>query len=182
MIGSEEVGKAPDTSFLCCQRTNCPIFWTFLREPCLSTRFDTTRHSIPRVAVAMSSPSPAYAPYQPNRSSQSFDPNAPPAPPPKPSSQEVSRRSTPAGTQSLIPPPPAQKEEPFGTLGGVFEDPQLPQQARMREAAYAQHSQDPGEQWLPKILEDKSYVMLLHGLLEYQLTSSSPANKISPIS
>jgi hypothetical protein len=51
----------------------------------------------------------------------------------------------------------------------------------MREAAYAQHSQDPGEQWLPKILEDKSYETLLLGLPEYQLTHF-PANKISPTS
>lgn len=102
----------------------------------------------------MSSPSPAYPPYQPHRNSQSFDPNTPPAPPPKPSSQEVSRRSTPAGNQPLPPPPPQQ--EAFGTYGGgrPSDDPQSTQQARMREVAHAQ--QDPGEQWLPKILEDKS--------------------------
>jgi hypothetical protein len=120
----------------------------------------------------MSSPSPAYPPYQPHRNSQSFDPNAPPAPPPKPSSQEVSRRSTPAGSQSLLPPPPAQQQEPFGTHGGGSGDLQLAQQARMREATYAQHSQDPGEQWFPKILEDKSSVTLLLSLPEYQLTRS----------
>jgi hypothetical protein len=114
--------------------------------------------------VAMSASSPAYPPYQPHRNSQSFDPNTPPAPPPKPSSQEVSRRSTPAGSQSLIPPPPAQQQDSFRTHEGGSEDPQFTQQARMREAAYAQHTQDPGEQWLPKILEDKSYVMLLLGL------------------
>ncbi|KAG4428735.1 hypothetical protein IFR05_015785 [Cadophora sp. M221] len=103
----------------------------------------------------MSSPSPAYPPYQPHRNSQSFDPNLPPAPPPKPSSQEVSRRSTPAVNQPLPPPPPSQTQEALGTYGGSSDDPQPSQQARFREGAYAQQTQDPGEQWLPKILEDK---------------------------
>ncbi|KAH8784070.1 hypothetical protein BGZ57DRAFT_884626 [Hyaloscypha finlandica] len=101
--------------------------------------------------------SPAYPPYQPRRNSQSFDPNTPPAPPPKLSSQEVSRRSTPAGSQSLIPPPPTQQlQDHFGTRGGASDDLQHVQQARMNEVAYSQHSQDPGDQWLPKILENKS--------------------------
>lgn len=109
----------------------------------------------------MSSPTPAYPPYQSHRNSQSFDPNLPPAPPPKPSSQEVSRRSTPAGSQPLPLPPPPQLQEAFGTYGGSSEDPQPSQQARLREGVYAQQTQDPGEQWLPKILEDKSSVKLL---------------------
>ncbi len=108
----------------------------------------------------MSSPSPAYPPYQSHRNSQSFDPNLPPAPPPKPSSREVSRRSTPAGSQPLPPPPPPQSQEAFGTYGGGSNGPQLPQQARLLEGVYAQPTQDPGEQWLPKILEDKSSVTL----------------------
>jgi hypothetical protein len=111
----------------------------------------------------MSSPSPAYPPYQPHRNSQSFDPNTPPAPPPKPSSQEVSRRSTPAGSQPLPPPPPPQPEA-FGTYG-ASEDPQSLQQARFSsEVVYAQQIQDPGEHWLPKVLEDKSFVTLRHTL------------------
>ena len=129
----------------------------------------------------MSAPSPAYPPYQPHRNSQSFDPNAPPAPPPKPSSQEVSRRSTPAGNQALIPPPPPQQREQFGIHGGVSDGSQFAQQARMREATYAQQSQDPGEHWLPKILEDKSSVTLLLSLPEHQLTCCT-VNKISPTS
>ncbi|KUJ20238.1 uncharacterized protein LY89DRAFT_579242 [Mollisia scopiformis] len=104
----------------------------------------------------MSSPSPAYAPYASHRNSQSFDPNTPPAPPPKPSSQEVSRRSTPAGSQPLLPPPPPQQQEAFGTYGSTSEDQRPIQQARLHEAARAQQLQDPGEQWLPKVLEDKS--------------------------
>ncbi|TVY20545.1 hypothetical protein LARI1_G001588 [Lachnellula arida] len=109
----------------------------------------------------MSSPT-AYPPYQPHRNSQSFDPNAPPAPPPKPSSQEVSRRSTPAGSQSLPPPPPPQPEG-FGTYG-ASDDPRSFQQARFSssEVLYAEQIQDPGERWLPKILEDKTFVTLRH--------------------
>ncbi|TVY48287.1 hypothetical protein LOCC1_G001444, partial [Lachnellula occidentalis] len=103
----------------------------------------------------MSSPSTAYPPYQPNRNSQVFDPNAPPAPPPKPSSQEISRRSTPAGGQPLPPPPP--QPEGFGTYG-ASDDPRSLQQARFSssEVLYADQIRDPGERWLPKILEDKT--------------------------
>jgi hypothetical protein len=111
------------------------------------------------VIAIMSSPPTAYPPYQPHRNSQSFDPNTPPAPPPKPSSQEVSRRSTPAGSQPLPPPPPPQ--DASGTYGARAEDPQFSQeQARIRDVAYAQHIQDPGEHWLPKVLEDKRSVTL----------------------
>jgi hypothetical protein len=48
------------------------------------------------------------------------------------------------------------------------EDSQLSQQARI---SYAQNIQDPGEQWLPKILEDKSYVTL-------PLSSAPPQNTL----
>ncbi|CZS90875.1 hypothetical protein WAI453_003917 [Rhynchosporium graminicola] len=109
----------------------------------------------------MSSPSPAYPAYQTHRNSQSFDSNLPPAPPPKPSSQEVSRRGTPAGSQPLPPPPPpppqtqTQIQEALGAYRANSEDLQTSQQARFRERQYAQQTQDPGEEWLPKILEDK---------------------------
>ena len=94
----------------------------------------------------------------------------------------MSRRSTPAGSQSLIPPPPTQQlQDHFGTRGGASDDLQHVQQARMNEVAYSQHSQDPGDQWLPKILENKSSVTLLLSLPEYQLTRSS-VNKILPTS
>jgi hypothetical protein len=112
----------------------------------------------------MSSASRTYPPYQPHRNSQSFDPNAPPAPPPKPGSRESSRGHTPAGSQPLPPPPPPQQQA-FGTYRS--EDSQSTQQGRLRDAAYAQHIQDPGEKWLPKILEDKSSVTLLFNLPEY---------------
>jgi len=115
----------------------------------------------------MSSPSTAYPPYQPHRNSQSFDPNAPPAPPPKPSSREVSGRSTPAGGQPLPPPPPPQLEG-FGTYG-ASDDPRALQQARFSnsEVLYAEQIQDPGERWLPKILEDKTFVTLRQRMSVY---------------
>jgi hypothetical protein len=124
----------------------------------------------------MSSPSPAYPPYHSHRHSQSFDPNTPPAPPPKPSSQEVSRRSTPAGSQPLPPPPPHQ-QEPVGTYEGHSQDHQSSQQAQV---SAAQSIQDPGEQWLPKLLEDKSYVPLgrLHSRMHL---TTCPGSKIWPM-
>ncbi|CAG8974603.1 hypothetical protein HYALB_00004401 [Hymenoscyphus albidus] len=100
------------------------------------------------------SPSPAFPPYQPHRNSQSFDPNTPPAPPPKPSSQEVSRRSTPAGTQPLPLPPP--QPDTIGSQRPGPEDPQSLQHARFNPGRVESQIQDPGESWLPKILEDKT--------------------------
>jgi len=138
------------------------VFRSRLLSVCLAVFTDP----IPLPLASMSSPSPAYPSYQPVRNSQSFDPNAPPAPPPKPSGQEVSRRSTPAGSQPVVPPPPSQQQQQdqFGTRAS--DGLQHVQQARMGEAAYAQHSQDPGDQWLPRILEDKSSVTLLLSLPE----------------
>ncbi|RDW66247.1 hypothetical protein BP6252_09882 [Coleophoma cylindrospora] len=103
------------------------------------------------MASPASSPLP-YPPYNPQRLSQSFDPNAPPAPPPKPSSRDISRKATPAAGQTL-PPPPADQT---ASHPGDRNDPQSLQQARLREAAQAPVIQDPGEQWLPSALEDKS--------------------------
>lgn len=116
----------------------------------------------------MSSPSSAYPSYQSHRNSQSFDPNTPPAPPPKPGSQEVSRRSTPAGSQPLPPPPPHQQEV-AGSYGGSYENPQPIQQAQM---SAIQSAQDPGEQWLPKILEDKSKQDLADALAKKELLAA----------
>jgi len=107
------------------------------------------------------SSSSAFPPYQPHRNSQSFDPNAPPAPPPKPGSQEVSRRGTPAGTQPLPPPPPPlpPQQDNFGTYGHGLEDRQSTQQGRLStEVTKVDQIQDPGDQWLPKILENKTLV------------------------
>jgi hypothetical protein len=91
--------------------------------------------------------------YTVHRMSQSFDPNIPPAPPPKPSSQEVSRQSTPAAGLSLPAPPlDGQRAYSPATAGQQYYD-----QASMRDAA--QIPQDPGDRWLPKLLEDKSCVL-----------------------
>jgi len=91
--------------------------------------------------------------YATHRMSQSFDPNIPPAPPPKPSSQEVSRQSTPAAGQSL-PAPPLDDQRGYtpATAGQQYHD-----QTSIRDAA--QIPQDPGDRWLPKLLEDKSCVL-----------------------
>ncbi|EPE26874.1 Endosomal sorting complex assembly [Glarea lozoyensis ATCC 20868] len=109
------------------------------------------------LAADMSS-SPAFPSYQPHRHSQSYAPNGPPAPPPKPNSQEVSRRSTPAGSQPLPPPPLPPQQANFGTYGRGLEDPQSSsQQGRFNtEVTNIDQIPDPGDQWLPKILEDKS--------------------------
>ncbi|ROW18007.1 hypothetical protein VPNG_00395 [Cytospora leucostoma] len=80
--------------------------------------------------------------------------NTPPAPPPKPGSHEVSRLSTPITTQSPRPPPPLPDQQQLSELpetagaGGA-------QQAQA-QVARPQEIPDPGDQWLPKILEDKS--------------------------
>lgn len=79
--------------------------------------------------------------------------NTPPAPPPKPGSHDVSRMSTPINTQSPGPSPhPDQQQhsdlpEPAGVP--------VSQQA---QATRPQAIQDPGDQWLPQFLEDKSCV------------------------
>jgi hypothetical protein len=52
-----------------------------------------------------------------------------------------------------LPPPPA---EAFDAYGAGSQDIQSTQQARLRGISHAQQMRDPGEQWLPNILEDKS--------------------------
>ena len=107
--------------------------------------------------------SPAqYPPYQSSSNA--------PAPPPKPSSQEVTRQSTPAGNQNQfapqIPPPPPQSRENFGTYGPSA-DHQSFQQGQLQGNIVPSDVEDPGHSWLPKILEDKSSVTLLHILHAY---------------
>lgn len=105
-------------------------------------------------SVSMSFSSPAYPSYQSHPNSLESDPNLPPAPPPKPGSQEVSRHNTPAGSQPL--PPPPQTKEAF-TSGGGTSDASL-QHPRARDGVYSHQMGDPGDNWLPKVLEDKSSV------------------------
>jgi hypothetical protein len=89
--------------------------------------------------------------------------NIPPAPPPKPN--EASRRGTPQSSvfQSHPHPPnstqfdihqqthPQTQDHPSSQIGwlGSSQNMNLPEH----------DGQDPGEQWLPKILEDKSFVV-----------------------
>ncbi|KAM3436112.1 hypothetical protein NHJ13734_005270 [Beauveria thailandica] len=91
----------------------------------------------------------------------------PPAPPPKPGSHETSRMATPsgAGSSSSVPPPPPPPPG-YGNYG-ANEPLQLQHvQAADAEAAGVQQQQqqldvpqpmpDPGENWLPEMLQDKS--------------------------
>lgn len=87
-----------------------------------------------------------------HRMSQSFDPNIPPAPPPKPSSQEVSRQGTPVAGQPFAPPPPDVQRPYAHTVEGQQYREATPQ----HDPTSAQSIPDPGDRWLPKLLEDKS--------------------------
>ncbi|ESZ91347.1 hypothetical protein SBOR_8255 [Sclerotinia borealis F-4128] len=98
----------------------------------------------------MSSPSPyptsSYT--TPHRNSQSYsgiDPNAPPPPPPKPNSQDVSRQGTPAGTGNQSFPRSGEKTSM-----------QYEERHDDSPREQPQQIQDPGDQWLPKMLKDKS--------------------------
>ncbi|KAH6649945.1 hypothetical protein F5144DRAFT_636246 [Chaetomium tenue] len=79
--------------------------------------------------------------------------HTPPAPPPKPpGTHDVSRMSTPSsGTAPPPPPPPLPEAVTAGLIaagtpaGAEYYDPQSQQEIA-----------DPGDQWLPKFLEDKS--------------------------
>ncbi|KAI9738540.1 MAG: hypothetical protein M1818_005437 [Claussenomyces sp. TS43310] len=79
---------------------------------------------------------------------QSFDPSIPPAPPPKPSSQELSRQSTALVIQPPHPPQPDISRACSLAQNG----PRLPK----HEQVQSDRLPDPGDQWLPKVLEDKS--------------------------
>ncbi|KAI1339560.1 hypothetical protein F5Y15DRAFT_76653 [Xylariaceae sp. FL0016] len=95
----------------------------------------------------------------------------PPIPPPKPSSQDVSRLGTPSATSSPRPPPPVPgSENEYNNVGveGKGKTPAdvsglIPAQPGMGSAqAQTQPIPDPGEGWLPKVLEDKSKQDLAH--------------------
>lgn len=62
--------------------------------------------------------------------------------------------STPAGSQPPRPPPPPPETVP----GGL--DPTDSAAAAEEQPARPQEIADPGDQWLPKFLQDKSYVLL----------------------
>ncbi|KAI1482492.1 hypothetical protein F4774DRAFT_407100 [Daldinia eschscholtzii] len=90
----------------------------------------------------------------------------PPVPPPKPSSHDASRLGTPATSNSPRP-PPAVPDDTFskpmegkGKLPSAMDASGLiPASASMMGGGAEREREiipDPGEQWLPKILEDKS--------------------------
>ncbi|KAK8088591.1 hypothetical protein PG997_003552 [Apiospora hydei] len=78
----------------------------------------------------------------------------PPIPPPKPSSHEASRLGTPATTQSPRPPPIPDSGKDGNRRSMVTDSAGLIPAARQVQPP--EEIPDPGEQWLPKILEDKS--------------------------
>lgn len=81
--------------------------------------------------------------------------NTPPAPPPKPGSHDVSRMSTPINTQSPGPgPSPLPDQQQHSDLPEAAGVP-VSQQAQVTRP---QTVPDPGDQWLPQFLEDKSCV------------------------
>ncbi|PQE17574.1 Modifier of rudimentary Modr protein [Rutstroemia sp. NJR-2017a BBW] len=111
----------------------------------------------------MSSSPATYPAYPPARNSQSFmnNPNTPPPPPPKPSSRDVSRQGTPAAGQSF--PRPGETSHPYAAG-------QDAPRSVLREAP--PQIQDPGDQWLPKILQDKSKQDLADALAKPNLLAA----------
>lgn len=82
--------------------------------------------------------------------------STPPAPPPKSGSHEVSAINTPITSQSPRPAPPVPDQQ---------QHLDLPEAAGLTMAQQAQISRpqaipDPGDQWLPRFLEDKQYGFL----------------------
>lgn len=92
--------------------------------------------------------------YTSHRMSQTFDPSTPPPPPPKPNSEEVSRQSTPGP----LPPRPSSyhPQDPANRPS-----PPTPGTPHQRDAQQSHVEPDPGPNWLPKILQDKSFVVPL---------------------
>jgi hypothetical protein len=96
----------------------------------------------------------------------------PPLPPPKPSSHEASRLGTPSISQSPRPSPltdngfggAEEKGKGIDTdASGLIPAPSRHNSQRLRQQQQQQpppEIQDPGETWLPKFLEDKSYVSM----------------------
>ncbi|KAI2616557.1 hypothetical protein GGR54DRAFT_230337 [Hypoxylon sp. NC1633] len=90
----------------------------------------------------------------------------PPVPPPKPSSHDTSRLGTPAASNSPRPPPPIPDDSFSRIMEGkgkiaVSTDASglIPAPTSSAGGYYDEREQpipDPGDQWLPKILEDKS--------------------------
>ncbi|KAI1415659.1 hypothetical protein F5Y13DRAFT_147065 [Hypoxylon sp. FL1857] len=86
----------------------------------------------------------------------------PPVPPPKPSSHDASRLGTPAAANSPRPPPPAPDDTFLRSLESKGKSLATMDASGLIPAPMGNLSPeretipDPGDQWLPKILEDKS--------------------------
>ncbi|KAI0889482.1 uncharacterized protein GGS22DRAFT_185062 [Annulohypoxylon maeteangense] len=84
----------------------------------------------------------------------------PPVPPPKPSSHEASRLGTPSASNSPRPPPPIPDDTLARDSQGKGKSSASIDASGLIPAPIAggEHESipDPGDQWLPKILEDKS--------------------------
>lgn len=78
----------------------------------------------------------------------------PPVPPPKPGSHETSRMGTPSTSQSPRPPPIPDYSRPQNLPEAVAAGGARPQAGQQQQ----QVEPDPGDQWLPRFLEDKSWV------------------------
>lgn len=94
----------------------------------------------------------------------------PPVPPPKSgSSHEASRIGTPSGvlsqTQSPRPAP----------VPNSAADSTLPEAASSLQVARPEPIEDPGDQWLPKILEDKSWVPFLFDMFAVIFMANYPS-------
>ncbi|ROW11182.1 hypothetical protein VMCG_01486 [Cytospora schulzeri] len=85
--------------------------------------------------------------------------STPPAPPPKQGSHEVSRMTTPITTQSPRAPPPLPDQQQHSELPETAAAAAAAASAGGSQPAQVVRPQaipDPGDQWLPKVLEDKS--------------------------
>ncbi|KAL8419418.1 hypothetical protein RB594_002587 [Gaeumannomyces avenae] len=76
--------------------------------------------------------------------------SAPPVLPPKPGSHEASRMGTPAASSQSPRPPPFPDQQGGG--GGL---PEAASGAQQQQQQPEQIPEDPGDQWLPKMLEDR---------------------------
>ncbi|KAI0899387.1 hypothetical protein F4806DRAFT_492379 [Annulohypoxylon nitens] len=84
----------------------------------------------------------------------------PPVPPPKPSSHDASRLGTPSASNSPRPPPPIPDDAFARDMQGKGKFPAAMDASGLIPAPMSGNEHetipDPGDQWLPKILEDKS--------------------------
>lgn len=156
--GGSASGNGPSQALLSVKSSLSPAA---LRHP-------TFKHPVPR---PVHSPSRRIAPrvfsFRPiesrkqnqrarRQSPRSMYAHTPPAPPPKPpgNHHDASRISTPAGAGHVPRPPPL----PEAVSAGLGRGSGAPPSSAEYNAAQSLEMADPGDQWLPKFLEDKSCV------------------------